>query len=102
MSFQLQATRFNKPDVVKELLKAGANPNIRNNTYQTALLYGNYNESETRQRLTDLYYLSLYFIYFSAANNNFTDIAKLLIENEATDLNIRDNHGRIALMRGIR
>ena len=44
MSFQLQATRFNKPDVVKELLKADANPNIRNNRNETALIIGNYNE----------------------------------------------------------
>ena len=54
MSFPLQGTRFNKPDVVEELLKADANPNIRNNRNETALLIGNYIESDYRQGLTYL------------------------------------------------
>ena len=49
MSFPLQGSRVNEPAVVKELLKAGANSNIRNNRNETALLYGNYNEFEYRQ-----------------------------------------------------
>ena len=49
MSFPLLGSRFNNSDVVKELLKAGANPNIRDNSNETALIYGNYNESKYRQ-----------------------------------------------------
>ena len=52
MSFPLQATGFNNTAIVEELLKAGANPNIRNNRNETALLRGYYFESKYRHRLT--------------------------------------------------
>ena len=86
---------------MKELLKAGANPNIRNIRNETALLRGNYNQSEYCQGLTNLIFQSLNFIYISAGNSSFIEIAKLLIENESTDLNIRDSNGRTPLMKGV-
>ena len=101
ISFPIQATGYNNPAIVEELLKARANPNIRNIRNETALLRGYYFESKYRHRLTYLIFQSIYFIYISAANFNFIEIAKLLIENEATDLNIKDSNDQTPLMKGI-
>ena len=38
--------------------------------------------------------------YFSAVDKNNVEIVKLLIENNATDLNITYNDGKTLLMRG--
>ena len=56
----LQATRYNKPAIVEELLKAGANPNIMNNRNETALLIGNYIESDYRQSIIFSNYFNLF------------------------------------------
>ena len=99
------ATENNKPLVVQKLLNAGANPNIRNNNHETVLLRGNYNHQKVLNVLlkegsiNEIFNL-LSIVYFLATSKNFSDIAKNLIENRATNLNLKDNDGMTPLMNG--
>ena len=60
-----------------------------------------FNSVESEYRQGNYIFQSLKFVHILAVNKNFTDIAKLLIEINATDLNIRDSDDQTPLMKGI-
>ena len=61
MLFLLQATGFDRPSVVRVLLEAGADPNIKNNVTDAPLTRGKHNKFKAHHSLVR--YLCFKFLF---------------------------------------
>lgn len=100
------ASEFGRPDLIKILLRRGADVNFQdehgNNALIIATLYGNFKSVETLVKYGDNINLNLQNSHGSTALSlsifhGFNEITYFLIENGA-DINIRDNEGSTPLI----